>query len=97
MDTTACERVGHLHTSIDVFSFAMIIWELATLVPELKASLGFPEPPYDWKAMALKIQDGERPDIESVVKSCGEDLGNLLKQCWSPSRESRPSSATIKV
>jgi hypothetical protein len=96
VDLTACQAVGQLHTSIDVFSFSMIICELATL-QDLRASLGFNAPPYDRNKMALEILGGKRPDREDVVRSCGEVMARLLEQCWSPVRAVRPSFGKIKV
>jgi hypothetical protein len=96
VDNTACNQVGPYHISIDVYSFSIIIYELAT--GELAATgLGFPPEQYDHKKLALAIRDGERPTINDAVKRCGDDLVQLLKDCWSPDRASRPTFDIIKV
>jgi hypothetical protein len=96
VDTAACAGVGPYHTSIDVYSFAIIMWELGTGQLAVKA-LGFHQPTYNNNEVGLAMMAGGRPPIETVLKRYGPGVADLIKDCWSLDRASRPTSTQVKV
>ena len=70
----------------DVYSFAMIMWELTSLVP-----------PFDDRAhdfhLSLSICKGERPVIIDGTPQC---YINLMKKCWDLDPLKRPSASELK-
>jgi hypothetical protein len=103
VDILAWKPVGGLHTSIDVYSFAVVVWELATGLDivehlglsgrenrEIGSLVGYPT------IIASRIQKG----ASDLVAMCGEklsDLAQLIKECWRPDRINRPSADDILV
>ena len=71
----------------DIYSFAMIMWELTSLVP-----------PFDDRAhdfhLSLSICKGERPEIIEGTPQCYIDL---MKKCWDLDPLKRPSTSDIKI
>ena len=80
---------GHdYNEKVDVYSFAIVIWELLTRkipyedVEELKQF----EDPHE--AIAFAVAEHEmRPEIPEW---CPEPLGTLMEHCWSDDNYSRP-------
>jgi hypothetical protein len=80
-----CELYG---ASADIFSFAILLWELATLKIAFQKYKTF-------EAIELKVVDGqERPSTRSIPNTT---LQNLLKGCWSDSAEKRPPMAWVLI
>ena len=71
----------------DIYSFAMIMWELTSLVP-----------PFDDRAhdfhLSLSICKGERPEIIEGTPQCYIDL---MKKCWDLDPLKRPSASELKI
>ncbi len=96
----AWEAVCLFHTSIDVYSFAVIVWELAagrSMAKHLGFSGQWWELPVGYGGMiARRIKE----DASDLVAMCGDELsdfGQLIKDCWSPDRAKRPSADEIVV
>ena len=70
----------------DIYSFAMIMWELTSLVP-----------PFDDRAhdfhLSLSICKGERPEIIEGTSQCYVDL---MKKCWDLDPLKRPTASKLK-
>ena len=70
----------------DIYSFAMIMWELTSGVP-----------PFDDRAhdfhLSLSICKGERPEIIEGTPQCYIDL---MKKCWDLDPLKRPSTSELK-
>jgi serine/threonine protein kinase len=66
----------------DIYSFAMIMWELTSGVPP------FNDRPHDFQ-LALDICKGERPDIIEGTPQCYVDL---MKKCWDSDPLKRPKN-----
>jgi hypothetical protein len=84
-----------MHFSIDIYSFSVILWELAT-GRVLERNLGVPGPPYDRKEVNARVRD-TRPLMYDAANVCGDEVVQLIKQCWDVDRQTRPSSSEIKV
>src|SRR5437588_633549 len=71
----------------DIYSFAMIMWELSSLVP-----------PFDDRAhdfhLSLSVCKGERPEIIEGTPQCYVDL---MKKCWDLDPLQRPSASELKI
>jgi serine/threonine-protein kinase TNNI3K len=70
----------------DVFSFAIVLWELATS-----------KVPYDNLTplqAALGVRQGLRPEIPSAVNP---KLANLIKKCWDENPDKRPTFPDITL
>ncbi len=81
VDSIACKGVGPYHTSIDVYSFSIITWELATCESAMEG-LGFLYPRRDMDELALAISDGARPPIDgTMLRRYGEEVAQLLRDC----------------
>ena len=69
----------------DIYSFAMIMWELTSLVP-----------PFDDRAhdfhLSLSICKGERPEIIDGTPQC---YINLMKKCWDLDPLKRPTASEL--
>src|SRR6185437_11383308 len=70
----------------DIYSFAMIMWELTSLVPP------FDDRPHDFH-LSLSICKGERPEIIEGTPQCYIDL---MKKCWDLDPLKRPSASELK-
>src|ERR1043166_1527140 len=74
-------------TASDIYSFAMIMWELTSGVP-----------PFDDRAhdfhLSLSICKGERPEIIDGTPQCYIDL---MKKCWDLDPLKRPSASELKI
>ena len=81
-----CEQL--YGASADVYSFAIILWELATLkIPFGKHKT--------LKAIKLRVVDGrERPSTRNFGS---KKLQSLLKCCWSDSAGKRPPVARVRI
>ena len=67
----------------DIYSFAMIMWELTSRVPP------FDNRPHDFH-LSLSICKGERPEIIDGTPQCYIDL---MKKCWDLDPLKRPSAS----
>ncbi|EPS59361.1 hypothetical protein M569_15448, partial [Genlisea aurea] len=70
----------------DVFSFAIVLWELVTA-----------KVPYDGMSpvqAALGVRQGLRPELPSNIHP---KLADLMKRCWEVVQTSRPSFSEIKI
>jgi hypothetical protein len=84
-----------ISTSLDVYSFSVTIWELAARRMAVD-NLGMRKP-YDWKEVARRGGEGERPPMYDVGKLCGNEVVELIRQCWDTDHQKRPSCSEIKV
>src|SRR6185437_11398855 len=71
----------------DIYSFAMIMWELTSLVPP------FDDRPHDFH-LSLSICKGERPEIIEGTPQCYIDL---MKKCWDLDPLKRPSTSELQI
>src|SRR5205823_1669071 len=71
----------------DIYSFAMIMWELTSRIP-----------PFDDRAhdfhLSLSICKGERPEIIDSTPQCYIDL---MKKCWDLDPLKRPTASELKI
>src|SRR2546429_609592 len=66
----------------DVYSFGIIMWEFTSYQPP------FCDRAYDYN-LAIEIHDGLRP---STIKGTPECYVRLMKQCWDPKPDNRPTA-----
>src|SRR5205823_1201624 len=71
----------------DIYSFAMIMWELTSGVPP------FNDRAHDFH-LSLSICKGERPEIIENTPQCYVDL---VKKCWDLDPLKRPSAPELKI
>ena len=74
----------HYSEKVDVYSFAMIFYNLLSGLPPWPTTIG--------TTVAFMTSRGERPPIE---KKWDPRLQYLLKECWHPDHTMRPSFARI--
>src|SRR6266480_1384638 len=79
-------RVKPYTPASDIYSFAMIMWELTSEVPP------FDDRPHDFH-LSLSICKGERPEIIEGTPQCYIDL---MKKCWDSDPLKRPKASEIK-
>ena len=81
-------RYEQYGASADVYSFAILLWELATLkIPFGKHKT--------LKAIKLRVVDGrERPSTRNIAS---KKLQSLLKCCWSDCPEKRPPATWVRI
>ncbi|KAH9626175.1 hypothetical protein KSS87_017699 [Heliosperma pusillum] len=70
---------------VDVFSFAMILYEMLEGDPPMSS--------YEPYEAAKYVADGHRPNIRS--KGCIPELKELIEQCWAADMTHRPSFLEI--
>ena len=70
--------------SIDVYSYAMVLWELVTYDHPFRGLRD--------DAVVYLVQNGYRP---SIPPDCPPDYVALLQACWSPEPYKRPSAAAL--
>ena len=70
---------------MNIYSFGMIMWELMT------GRKPFWDQNNDTE-LIIKICDGLRPP---VVTNAPKGYANLMKECWSPNPNKRPTAANI--
>jgi serine/threonine protein kinase len=66
----------------DVYSFGIIMWEFTSYHPP------FCDRAYDYN-LAIEINNGLRP---STIKGTPECYAKLMKQCWDPKPDNRPTA-----
>jgi serine/threonine protein kinase len=69
----------------DVYCMGMIMWELTT------GCKPFANVEHDIQ-LIYKILDGKRPEITEDTPEC---YANLMKSCWDPDPEKRPSATKV--
>mmetsp|Transcript_17663 Transcript_17663/g.43008 ORF Transcript_17663/g.43008 Transcript_17663/m.43008 type:complete len:801 (+) Transcript_17663:296-2698(+) len=72
--------------SVDVYSFGILLWEIFSMEKPFKGYCSK-------KHMKCVIEGGERPKIDHHLPI---NLQWLLKSCWSPNPEDRPSFDTAR-
>lgn len=90
---------GILTPAVDVFSFGILLWEL------MSGQLPFQGTVFQWQKredcfrpgmnsgeMMVSIVEGHRPKIP---KFCPSMLADLIRRCWNPQREMRPTFKEI--
>jgi len=78
-------RQGHYTEKVDVFAFAVLLWELLTL-----------EVPFDGLDALLirpKVESGAPLHVPSA--GCPPDIRQLLHECWSVDGDQRPPMAHV--
>eukprot|EP01029_Cantina_marsupialis_P025028 TRINITY_DN6563_c0_g2_i1.p1 TRINITY_DN6563_c0_g2~~TRINITY_DN6563_c0_g2_i1.p1 ORF type:complete len:727 (+),score=176.77 TRINITY_DN6563_c0_g2_i1:168-2348(+) len=83
-------RQEHYSEKADVFSFAIILWELLTRKEPYKES----EDTVDGIALAYAVANGKRPNIPPY---CPEEYCVLMQRCWETDPSERPSFDEIFV
>jgi serine/threonine protein kinase len=71
--------------SADIYSFGILLWEICTL----QTAFGKSSSP---SLLFSRVRGGVRPAIQNIRS---KRLKKLLKACWHPIPEARPSFATI--
>ncbi|KAG9302960.1 hypothetical protein G9A89_022377 [Geosiphon pyriformis] len=69
-------------TAGDIYSFGMLLWELATLKPP------FHNRPHNI-SLIMDILNCVRPQIPNTIPSC---YAELIKKCWDPNPSNRPTA-----
>ena len=75
---------GEYDTSVDVYAYGIILYELATKK--------FPYDGYKKIQIAAKVIDGERPKLPDDVP---RPMKTLITKCWSQDRKKRPTMHAI--
>ncbi|KAG9300659.1 hypothetical protein G9A89_023457 [Geosiphon pyriformis] len=73
-------------TAGDIYSFAMILWELATGKPP------FHDYSHD-QILIMAILNGQRPKITSPI--IPPSIAKLIEKCWDPNPENRPTTREV--
>ena len=69
----------------DVWSYGIVLWEIATLA----------EVPYQGlsnEEVLSHVKSGQHP---TLPKDCSDDLGNLMLECWQTHPNARPTFLDI--
>jgi serine/threonine protein kinase len=80
-------RGNRFTAASDIYSFAMIMWELTSRVPP------FDDRPHDFH-LSLSICKGERPEIIDGTPQCYIDL---MKKCWHLDPLQRPTASELNI
>jgi serine/threonine protein kinase len=78
-------EIGNYDGKVDVFSFALILYEILTGCPVFSPRLSLPQ-------LALKVAKGERADIPRTAMPFVQDL---IRKGWSSDPVERPSFTDI--
>lgn len=82
------------HTSIDVFSFAMVIFETAAReVPYVDV---WPIGASNNSRVGLHIRNGHRPNLDRVQSSCPDKVVEIMQVCWAEDPQLRPTFSTVR-
>jgi len=83
-------------TKSDVFSIAVILWELAVRCIKREYQRPYQEYPnlhFDFQIIIQTAKKGLRP----TIPPCPEPFASLIRQCWDHDPEKRPSCGEILV
>eukprot|EP00698_Gefionella_okellyi_P001588 TRINITY_DN11514_c0_g2_i3.p1 TRINITY_DN11514_c0_g2~~TRINITY_DN11514_c0_g2_i3.p1 ORF type:complete len:448 (-),score=105.20 TRINITY_DN11514_c0_g2_i3:39-1382(-) len=75
-------------THADVFSFALIAWEMFAEQEPLADMMPA-------RAAGAMANQGVRPSMDTIKETCPTSLQTLIQQCWAHEPEQRPSFAQI--
>jgi serine/threonine protein kinase len=84
-------KVQHYNLSVDVYSFAILLHEIASLEKPFQGYTAS-------KHMAQVVMGGERPRLDTASTSwfpC--ELQWLFRKCWSPIPTERPTFTSVKT
>merc|ERR1711865_384103 len=79
---------GQFTPKLDVYSFAVVMWEVAT-----RRTLPFFEYSFDTQ-VEQAVLEGKRPQISQSVL-VPDDWRSLMEQCWAPSASERPGMSAV--
>jgi hypothetical protein len=93
----ACPGGKPYGRKVDVFSFSMILWELATLEKAMSyLDDGLPDSDGGHRGI-IRIVAGKRPPLARVLEGYGDKMAALIDECWDHDDKKRPTFTIIKV
>ena len=78
-------RDGKFTSPSDVWSYGIVLWEIATLAEQPYQGLSNDE-------VVSHVKSGRHP---TLPESCSNDLGSLMLKCWQVDPKSRPTFLEI--
>lgn len=81
--------VGDYDQQVDVYSFAIVLWEIAARAAPYSMNTDFPSRPMQ---QLLYIKEGSRPFVPADVPAWYQDI---MKAAWSPIPSDRPTFVDI--
>lgn len=74
----------HISKSVDIFAFAIVMWELVTL-----------RVPHEGKGLAQVIRSVTTGLREEIPAKTPEAIANLIRRCWAQESEDRPKASAV--
>ena len=80
---------------VDIYSFGMIMWELATRKVPWAEEIAETQYIYFFGALSKALEDGNRPGVPAEAVQVAPEFVALMQQCWATDAGVRPAAAAV--
>ena len=80
---------------VDVYSFGMIMWELATRKIPWADDIAEKEYLHFFLALSKKLDEGARPKVPAEAVAANPEFVALMRACWTTDPTARPGTAAV--
>ena len=80
---------------VDIYSFGMIMWELATRKVPWAEEIAETQYIHFFGALSKALEDGDRPGVPAEVVQVAPEFVALMQECWATDAAARPAAAAV--
>jgi len=80
---------------VDVYSFGMIMWELATRKVPWAEEIAETQYIYFFGALSKALEDGDRPGVPAEAVQVAPEFVALMQACWATDPAARPAAGAV--